>query len=282
MFLEISKLIIYCGLIVLISKQVLVTTLRKLAISLELKSKTIGNIAGYATSMPEFLTIIISSFNGLIETGIFNILSSNIINFLQYIISIIVNKNRRSIFNMAIKIDIIFVLLTILIPIILIWKNIEINLFVVFLFIILYILFFYLNNNAHKLYLEKEDKQIQKKIDQGQNNQDKDDKKKIVGYIFILLFTGIALFIISNLLGENLNNLCKKFNISEIIIGILLGLITSIPELITFLDSQKHYKRNSSNKMLGVVEATNNLLTSNLLNLFIIQSIGIVIYHIFY
>ena len=53
MFLEIIKFIIYSALIVLISKYILVTTLRKLAESLKLKPKTVGNIAGYATSIPE-------------------------------------------------------------------------------------------------------------------------------------------------------------------------------------------------------------------------------------
>ena len=66
----------------------------------------------------------------------------------------------------------------------------------------------------------------------------------------------------------------------EIVLGIALGFITSIPELITFFESQKHYKNENIGE-LGVVEATNNLLTSNVLNLFAIQSIGILIYTIF-
>ena len=39
-------------------------------------------------------------------------------------------------------------------------------------------------------------------------------------------------------------------------------------------------KKEMANK-IGVVEATNNLLTSNILNLFGIQSIGIILYSIF-
>ena len=39
--------------------------------------------------------------------------------------------------------------------------------------------------------------------------------------------------------------------------------------------------RNTEDAILGVVEATNNLFTSNILNLFVIQSIGIIIYGIF-
>ena len=41
------------------------------------------------------------------------------------------------------------------------------------------------------------------------------------------------------------------------------------------------YKKEKSKEILGVVEATNNMLTSNMLNLFIIQSIGILIFEFF-
>ena len=78
-------------------------------------------------------------------------------------------------------------------------------------------------------------------------------------------------------MGDTLENLCYTFNVSETIVGILLGIITSIPELITFFEAQKHHKK-EENEIAGVVEATNNLFTSNILNLFIIQSIGVLIY----
>ena len=93
----------------------------------------------------------------------------------------------------------------------------------------------------------------------------------------ILIGAGILLYVVAELLGDTLYQLCYKLNISQTVIGILLGFITSIPELITFFEAQKHYKKKKQDEILGVVEATNNLLTSNLLNLFIIQSIGILI-----
>lgn len=279
MFFEIGKFIIYSGLIVLIAKYILVITLRKLAENLNLKPKTVGNIAGYATSVPELLTISVSSMNGLMSTSVFNILSSNVINLIQYIASIVLNKNRKAFSNKAIKTDIILVLITILIPIVLVWKNIELNILIVPAFLIMYALFQYLNNNVHKLYLEKEDEQIERQIEEEEKNE-KGDTRKTILYIIILIGTGVLLYVVGELLGDTLNNLCNQFNISQTIIGILLGFITSIPELITFFESQKHYKEQNSDDILGVVEATNNLLTSNVLNLFIIQSIGITIYTI--
>ena len=273
MLIESIKFIFYSGLIVLISKYILVTTLRKLAESLDLKAKTVGDVAGYATSVPELLTITTSSLRGLAGASVYNILSSNVINLIQYLGTIILNKNGEKLRNKAIKIDLILVIITIIIPILLLKFNIELNLFIVPAFIILYALFRFLNNNVHKLYLQKEDKELELEIEK-EKKWKKGNKNKTIKYFIYLIVTGVLLFIIGELLGNTLENLCKLFNVSEVVIGILLGFITSLPELITFFESQKHYKK-ASDAMLGVVEATNNLLTSNILNLFVIQGIGI-------
>lgn len=170
-------------------------------------------------------------------------------------------------------------MLTIILPIILLKFNIEMNIAIVPLFIILYALFRFLNNNVHKLYLKNEDDRLEKNIEK-EAKWERGNKKKITKYVTYLIITGILLFIVSELLGNNLEQLCNSFNISQGVIGVLLGFITSIPELITFFESQKHYKKQKNNELLGVVEATNNLFTSNILNLFVIQTIGILIFQI--
>lgn len=274
MFVEIIKFIFYSSLIVVISKYILVTTLRKLAESLNLKAKTVGDIAGYATSVPELLTITTSSLRGLTGASIYNILSSNVINLIQYLGAIILNKNTEKLRNRAIKVDLVLVIITIIIPIILLKFDVELKLWIVPIFVILYALFIFLNNNVHKLYLQKEDEEIETEIEE-EKRWEKGNKAKTVKYFIYLFLTGILLFIIGELLGNTLENLCHLFNVSELIIGILLGFMTSLPELITFIESQRHHKK--SDDMLGVVEATNNLLTSNILNLFAIQTIGILI-----
>lgn len=275
MFIEIIKFIVYSGLIVLISKYILVTTLRKLAEALNLKAKTVGDIAGYATSVPELLTITTSSLRGLTGASVYNILSSNVINLIQYLGAILLNKNTSKLQNRAIITDLVLVFFTIAIPVIFLKLNIELKLAVVPLFIILYILFRFLNNNVHKLYLKNEDAELEEEIEEERLAEGKNSKKVIL-YVGVLIVTGVLLFIIGELLGDTLENLCNLFGVSEVIVGILLGFVTSLPELITFFESQKHYK-DAKDDMLGVVEATNNLLTSNILNLFAIQTVGILI-----
>ena len=275
MLLEIIKFIIYSGLIVLISKYVLVTTLRKLAEALNLKAKTVGDIAGYATSVPELLTITTSSLRGLTGASVYNILSSNVINLIQYLGAIFLNKNISKLRNRAIITDLILVFFTIAIPIVFLKLDIELKLAVVPLFILLYSLFRVLNNHVHKLYLKNEDEELEEEIEE-ERKEEKKKPKKVLLYVSILIITGILLFVIGEVLGDTLENLCNIFGVSEVIVGILLGFVTSLPELITFFEAQRHYKK-VEDDMLGVVEATNNLLTSNILNLFAIQTVGILI-----
>lgn len=272
LLVEIIKFLIYSIMIVLIAKYILVKILRKIGELLELKPKVIGNIAGIATSIPELLTVSFSAFAGLIATSTYNIISSNIINLLQYSIAIILNKNQKAVRNQAIKVDLSLVSITILIPIIMTIFHIEDNIILIPIFLVLLFLSYRITNNAHRLYMKKEKEEINKDVE--------NSIAKRYFYVFIygilLFLVGVALYIIGNLLSDVLENLCIRFQIPEIIIGMLLGFITSLPELITFFESQKHHE----NEKEGVVEATSNLLTSNIMNLFVIQSIGILIYTI--
>lgn len=279
MSIEIIKFVIYSIVIVVISKYILVKVLRKLSENLNLKPHTIGNITGIATSVPEFLTVSISSFKGLMGASIYNIFSSNLINLLQYSISVILTKNYKEIKNKGILYNIILVIITIIIPVLLISLKIELSIYIVPIFLFLYFAFWYTSNRIYKKFLKLQDKEIENQEEIKEKEERKTNQKTYV-YIVYLILTSVSLYLIGNELGNTLEQLAKIFKISENILGILLGFITSMPELITFFESQKHYKEQKENKLLGVIEATNNLLTSNMLNLFIIQNIGIIIFFI--
>lgn len=278
MLVEIVKFLLYSFIIVIIAKYILVKLLRKLAESLNLSAKAVGNIAGVATSVPELLTVCFSAYVGLIGTSIYNIISSNIINLLQYSLSIYLSKNQKILKNKAIRIDLVLVLITILLPLFCLITKLEFSLSIIPIFILLFLLFYYINDNVHRLYLKKQDKQIEEEIEK-EKKWVKGKVKIVITYSFYLVLTSISLYIVGNALSNCLENLATYFFIPETVLGIALGIITSLPELITFFESQKHHRKKEDEK-LGVIEATNNLLTSNVLNLFVIQSIGILIYHI--
>ncbi len=277
---EMILFVFYSFMIVVISKYILVPVLRRLAESINLKAKMVGNLAGIATSVPELLSVSFASVAGLVGTSIYNILSSNVINFIQYVVSVRINKNGKVLRNRALTIDLVLVVFTILIPIGLLVTSMEVNGFVAFLLIALFFLFYYINHNTHKLYLENEVNSEIAEIEE-EAKWIRGKKKIIVRYSIYLVLTSIFLFVVGNALSNTLENLCVRFDVPQVMVGIALGFITSIPELITFFEAQKHHKKESRER-LGVIEATNNLLTSNALNLFIIQSIGILLYQIFH
>lgn len=282
---EFLKFIVFSLGIVIISKYLLVPILRKISTILNLSARARGNIAGFATSVPELLTVCFSASSGLIGTSIYNILSSNTINLIQYTFTVYLKKNQKYLRNKAILTDIILALITVAIPLIAVIFKFTFGMISVVIFVILSFVFYYINHNVHKLYLRKEDKEIEKEEQTEAENEDRKSNKKgnIILYAIVLLIIVALLYWIGELLSNSLTNLCKTFGLPEIVVGILLGFITSIPELITFTEAQRKEKSKNdemANK-IGVVEATNNLLTSNILNLFVIQSIGIILYSIF-
>lgn len=260
-FLEFLKLLLELFVIILISKKMLVPAIRKLGESLNLKSHTVGAISGLATSIPEFLTTTFSAITGLVNTGIINILSSNLINLIQYLGSIIINKNIKLIKNRAILISIFLSIITIIIPILVMYYNMEKAIILIPIFIILFYIFNKINTNIHKKY------EI--------NTEYKSREGNVLKYVIYIILIGIILYFVGNILSNTLEVLCYTFNISEIIIGIILGIATSIPELITFIESQKFYK--NKDNILGLVESSNNLVVSNTLNIFFIWPISIII-----
>lgn len=279
MIIEIIKFFVYSLIIVAISKFILVKALRGLAENLNLGAKIVGEIAGIATSIPELLTVAIASFKGMLGTTFYNIISSNVINFLQYFLSIVLNKNYKAIKNKGIIIQIILVILTIMIPIGLLKLENSLNIILAIILILLYFVFIIISKKVHIKYLSAEEKEIIKEEEKKESIEKNKNKATIIYTIWILL-AGILLYFIGDKLGIVLENLANMFGIPEYILGILLGFVTSIPELITFFEAQRYYKKEEDKIMLGVIEATNNLLTSNILNLFVIQAIGIIIYRL--
>ena len=288
MIIEILKFIIYSLIIVLISKYILVKLLRNIGESLNLSSKIVGEISGIATSIPELLTVIFSAFSGLIDASLYNIFSSNIINSIQYGISLKMAENQKYLKSKIIKIDLILALITILIPGLLLIFKLEFTLNIVLLFILLFIVFYRISYRTHKIHgSEFESDELENTETNIKNDSKKGELKSknkiwlIIKYFIYLILVGIVLFIVGDKLGVVLESLARTFGVSEVIIGIALGFITSIPEMITFSEAQKYHTQNEESKdEWGVIEATNNLLLSNMFNLFIIQSIGVVIFMI--
>ena len=69
------------------------------------------------------------------------------------------------------------------------------SLYIIPIFILLYMLFTLINNNTHKLYLQKEEKKLKKQIETEEIKEIGNTRKTIL-YVTILIFSGILLFVV--------------------------------------------------------------------------------------
>ncbi len=276
---EFIKFIFLGILIILVSKYILMFSIRNISLILQLKTSTTGKITGYATSAPELISSIFASYLGMINTVSYNIISSNIINVFLFILSLAIFKKIKYLKRKNFQLQYMLVVLSIIIPIYLSNNNLSSNLYIVPIFIVLFIIYLKYDKYFNKEQAEKIDKTkntlLPKKI--------KISKRKISLNIFLLSISIILLYILGDNLGNCLDTLFSVFNIPEYVLGIIIGFITSLPEFTTFLSSQQYYIKNKSigNSDLGIIETVNNLISSNISNLLIIQTIGIIIYNIF-
>ena len=97
----------------------------------------------------------------------------------------------------------------------------------------------------------------------------------ILEIIKLIIELLIIIFVSKNLLVPVLRKVGELLELKPQTIGNISGIATSIPELITFIESQKFYK--NKDNILGLVESSNNLVVSNTLNLFLIWPISIII-----
>ncbi len=274
--------------IVFITRNMLISSIRKLAIYLKWSNKIVGQILGYATSTPELINTIVAASLGLISTTEYNVLSSNIINLIFVFLVSLYFKKIKSVFNINFLKEYLLISLTIVMPIILITNNASSIVMIVPSLIIIYLLFIITSRTTdyfidEEEILEKEARRIKRTENKEHlktTKLNKYRKKKIRKHIIIITISIIIIYLLGNLLSGALEGLSMEFGIPEIIIGILMGIVTSIPELITFITTFVTHKRATKDNKASL-EVVSNLLASNISNLCIVQTTAIIIYNIF-
>lgn len=152
--------------------------------------------------MPELLTVFFSSLQGMFDTSIYNIISSNVINFTQYITSVVINKNGKVLQNRALKIELGIVVFTILIPLAMIVFGINANITIVPIFILAFIMLYYIKGNAYKVYkIQDINSEEIRKIEE-EKKWVRHKEKKAVTTVLQLFGVGVILFFVGNLLRK--------------------------------------------------------------------------------
>lgn len=234
----------------------------------KLSSKSKGQIIGYSTSIPEFTVVISSAFASVFDAGLWNIASSNIINWILFALAVLFYGQQRDMLDKKFVEEIIFASVAVIIPLTLslfkVGLNIPMAIALIFLFAIYKII----------------DQMLNPKTEEPEAaNQDKPN----IFAGLALLVSGILLVVIcGKYLGFFSEKLINQIGIPAWAIGWILGLITSLPELTSFFEIFRiHKKRGTLHLSNDMQEALDALVASNCSNLGIILPIGLIIFTIF-
>lgn len=265
--------IIYVVLIVLTAKYMLCFCVRRICGLLNLNNKKIGKVLGYLTSMPELIATIFIAYQGLMLTVSFNLLFSNIINVVLAIIVTVAFSRGKYLNYKKYKVEFLLVIVSILIPVLLLLFNLYSNIWMALIFVVMY---GYYVVNASKFNLEPEEDLF---IQFSFKNHSKNKQIQIFAYEAIIVIGVIVLYFLGDGLGEVVYLLGTYYMVPEIVIGVVVAIITSMPEMTAFIES--YINNRGLLKSHGVDEVVNNVLSSNVANLLLIQTIGIVIFNVF-
>lgn len=270
------EFVILVGLIVAISRFLIYKPAKAISHRLRLDERNVGQLLGYLTSAPELVTTIFVALNGFMLTVAFNILSSNVINVFLAILAALVFGKARLLFSRKLWREQLLIVASIVVPVLLLLTDQVESAWVIPVFLLGYVGYLVVLRRISK------DSPIPTEYEDVVHVE-ADSRLSTKAYIavngLIIVIALAGLYFLGNALGGNVQELGTTYGVSEIILGIAIGVVTSLPEMTTFFASYAWHRANDSDR--ATEEVTHNLLASNASNLLLVQTIGLAIFIFF-
>ena len=231
-------------------------------------SKTKGKIIGYTTSLPELVVILSSALGGVFDVGLWNIVSSNIINWALFLAAVFVYRQAKDLFNAVFIDEVVFGLVSVALPLVLFQFQIALSIRVAVVLIAVFVVYAVADHmiNANDLHPHEHD-------------EDKDEQAPIAKGLSAILAGTAIILIAGYFLGNSAGILVEQLALPAWLVGWVLGLITSIPELASFFLIYRAVKiRGKLHELADTQEALDALVASNMVNLGIILPLGMLLY----
>ena len=266
MFLDLLILIVSAAVIVASVRYLLIGGISRIGASLKFSAKIRGQMIGYATSVPEFTVLVAGALNGVFDAGMWNIASSNVINGVLFIITVLAFRQQLDLRNRVFADEITFAVLSVVIPFIMFAVGVETGVPTVVGLLALFVLYKVL------------DKRLNKAGKPAPLPPGAEDGTWWSGTL--LLVCGIALILLAGrFLGTSAGALVKVLNVPAWAVGWVLGLVTSVCELASFVTIYRiHKPKDSPTHIKDTQEALDALVASNVANLGLILPLGMLVY----
>lgn len=268
--------LIQVSLIVIVARFLLYKPAKAIAHRLQLAEKTSGQILGYLTSAPELVTTIFVALNGFMAAVAYNILSSNVINvFLAFIAAAVYGK-WRELLSLKLWREQLLILASIAVPIVVLTTGQVEAAWTIPAFLLGYLgyLLVIRRISSDSPVPFETDEIVHLQVDSRLST-----RWFVVLNVSIIVVALGGLYFLGDALGSTVRELGTTFGVPEIILGVLIGVVTSLPELTTFFASYGWHRAQGTNR--ATEEVTHNLLASNVSNLLLIQTLGVLIFLLF-
>jgi len=255
-------MIVSAATIILLVKYGLLKGIDHVAGALNWSAKARCQLTGYATSVPEFVCLVSAGLAGVWEAGLWNIASSNMINAGLMLFAVSYYRQFGELLNKRFLDEVGFASLAIAVPIVLMGAGMDTQWHLVPILLGFFVIY--------------------QLIDKRINRPDPNDEpsEEAIGNLPFGIILGltalIAIAIAGMFLGEATASVIEQLHIRPAIAGWILGVVTSIPEMVSFFAIYAAAHREGRSRDLNdTQEALDNLTGSNMANVGIVYPLGL-------
>ena len=256
--------------IIVLARFALYEPAQKLARAANLSRSATGQMLGYLTSAPELVATIFVAATGLFTVVSTNILGSNVINVMLASVAALWFRQMGALGGKEFRFEQAIVIGSILVPIALLVTGPDTALWSGIALFAGYLAY---------LRVMRGRAEAPAPVEGADAIQPWSDGKARVALQIAILIAGIAgLYFLGDVLGDSVFELGTAFGVSVVVLGVLTAVATSLPELTTFFSSYAAHRKAGTD---GNSEVMHNLMASNVVNLLVVQAVGVFVFQIF-
>ncbi len=256
-------MIVSAAAIILFVKFGLLRGIDNIASAMKWSAKARGQVTGYATSVPELVCLVAAGLAGVWEAGLWNIASSNIINAVLILLAVLYHQQFGELFNKRFLDEVGFAALAVAVPIVLMVSGMDTQWYLIPVLLGFFVVY------------QVVDKMVNPR------EEDEEIAEETVGSLpfgLILGITALVAIAVSGIfLGNATAELVQQLGVHPAIAGWILGVVTSIPEMVSFFAVYATAAREGKLQDLNdTQEALDNLTGSNMANVGVVYPVGLV------
>ena len=254
-------MVVSAAAIILFVKFGLLRGIDNIANAMKWSAKARGQVTGYATSVPELVCLVSAGLAGVWEAGLWNIASSNIINAGLMLLAVLFYKQFGELLNKRFVDEVGFAGLAVAVPVVLMHWGMDTQWYLVPILLGFFVIY----------------QLVDKTINRPSGEETLDEAVGSLPFGLILGITALVAIIVAGIfLGDATAKVVAQMGVHPAAAGWILGVVTSIPEMVSFFAVYAAANREGRLQDLNdTQEALDNLTGSNMSNVGIVYPIGL-------